>query len=569
MNEAASLDRLTARLDELEMRIRTLEHRQIDRCESAPEAGFPAPAHPSTSDAASAIPQGASLFSVLGKAMLGIAGAYLLRALSESGWIPEALLAPFAIAYPLAWLAAAASATLPIARTTYACTSALIQAPMLWELTMRFKLLPTWAAALALAAMTGLSFALARTAENTMVQRIANLATTALALTLAVATHDNLPFLAVLLLLAAVSEYEVNRGRNGGLRGVVMLAANLGVWMLIYIYRGPGNAPADYPVLSSAWLIAPGLVLFGITGASATFTAGVRHARITAFATVQTVIAFLLASCGVLYFGPAERVTLFGISCLVLAAAAYACVFTFLRQDADVRNHAVFATWGMVLFVAGSLLAFPSEGAAVWLGLSALTATAAGDRFNIRFLVFHGNACLLGSAIVSGMAAYVEQALAGTQPGAPSFAEWFALGCAIACYGLAEFRRRDFAQQASYVFAGTSVLGIAALLAWASIVLARLWFVPASHHVALIRSLIVCAVALALAFSGSRWQRRELTHIAYAAVVLEALKLMAEDLRHGHPAYIAASVCLFAITLIALPRLVKRSKDMESRNVGI
>jgi hypothetical protein len=35
------------------------------------------------------------------------------------------------------------------------------------------------------------------------------------------------------------------------------------------------------------------------------------------------------------------------------------------------------------------------------------------------------------------------------------------------------------------------------------------------------------------------------------------VKLIAEDLRHGHLEYIAASIFLFALTLIAAPRLAR------------
>jgi len=52
---------------------------------------------------------------------------------------------------------------------------------------------------------------------------------------------------------------------------------------------------------------------------------------------------------------------------------------------------------------------------------------------------------------------------------------------------------------------------------------------------AVIRTLITCVVALALAFSGSRWQRTELIWIAYGTLALVTAKLLFEDLQHGHP----------------------------------
>jgi hypothetical protein len=78
-----------------------------------------------------------------------------------------------------------------------------------------------------------------------------------------------------------------------------------------------------------------------------------------------------------------------------------------------------------------------------------------------------------------------------------------------------------------------------------------------AFHIAFIRTFVTCALALALAFCGSRWQRVELNWIAYAALVFVAAKLLFEDLRHGHLAFIAASIFVFAVTLIAVPRLAR------------
>ena len=49
-----------------------------------------------------------------------------------------------------------------------------------------------------------------------------------------------------------------------------------------------------------------------------------------------------------------------------------------------------------------------------------------------------------------------------------------------------------------------------------------------------------------------------MTRLAYVALAFVAVKLLFEDLRHGHMAFIAGSIFLFAVTLIAVPRLVRR-----------
>ena len=97
------------------------------------------------------------------------------------------------------------------------------------------------------------------------------------------------------------------------------------------------------------------------------------------------------------------------------------------------------------------------------------------------------------------------------------------------------------------------------LLVW----VAALGMVLSPAHVAVIRTLITCAVALALSFSGSRWQRIELMWLAYAMLALVTAKLLFEDMRHGQPALIAISIFLYAIALIMIPRAARLGARRE------
>ncbi len=90
--------------------------------------------------------------------------------------------------------------------------------------------------------------------------------------------------------------------------------------------------------------------------------------------------------------------------------------------------------------------------------------------------------------------------------------------------------------------------------------LASIRIQPGAHHLAFIRTLTLCTVALGMVFAGARWRRVELTRLGYATVVLVAIKLVAEDLRHGHLIYIAASISMVALTLIAAPRLARATQ---------
>ncbi|MGD0520887.1 MAG: hypothetical protein ABSA48_06490 [Terracidiphilus sp.] len=554
-----ALERLTTRLENLERRIYALEHPS--------EADGPLPILESNLlpsakavEARSIAPAG-GMFSVLGRAMLGMAGAYVLRAVAETSLLPKPAVAALAIAYAILWLvwATRAPAGAWFASITYACTSALILAPMLWELTLRFKVLPAAVTAGVLGVFVIAASALAWKRNLASVFWVANVTAVAVALSLSIATHEMAPFIAALLLMVLICEYAAGRDRELSVRPLVALAADLGVWAQIYIYSSPPSTRADYPVIGTAALLAPGFVLFLIDGTSVIFKTAVNKKKITVFETVQTMIAFLLAASGWLYFGPSGGATVLGVFCLVLSAAGYAGVFTIFDRAPERRNSLVFSTWSAALFLAGGWLCLPPLGMALCLGAASIVAAVLGVRLKRLTLEFHGMVYLVAAAAVSGLLEYAFRALAGTLPGAPAWSVCFVAACAALCYaagcaGQGESWKR---QILSIVSASVAIGAAAAMLVEGLMGLAAFSVNPGPQHLAFLRTLTLCAAALALAFSGSHWRRKELTRMGYATLALVAVKLVFEDLRLGHLEFIAASIFLFAVTLIAVPHIAR------------
>ncbi len=236
-----TLDRLENRLEALEQRVSALEHAAGSASEVAVPELRQSPV--AVRDEKFATPVASGAFSVLGKAMLGIAGAYLLRAVAESGLLPRAAVAAVAIAYALAWLvwASRAKGADWLAGTTYACTSALILAPMLWELTLRFNVLAAPASAGVISGFVIAATVLAWKRDFAPVLWVANLTASGIALALAIASHQMLPFIVVLLLMVLICEYGAALNREAGARVLVALAADVAIWGLIYIIRKPAK----------------------------------------------------------------------------------------------------------------------------------------------------------------------------------------------------------------------------------------------------------------------------------------------------------------------------------------
>ena len=555
-----TFDQLAARLATLEQRVYVLEHPSDASNATAVTEAAPTPEPVEGLSLA----QAGGLFSLLGRALLGIAGAYVLRAVAESTSLPKTAVAAIAIAYAILWLVWAARVRsetwLPSA--IYAGTSALILAPMLWELTLSFRVLSPWATAAILGAFVLTASALAWRRDLAPVVWVANGTAAATALALSIATHRFIPFIAALLLMVLICEYAAERNHELTVRPLVAAAADLAIWALIFIYAGPQSSRADYPALGTAALLVPGCTLFLIYAGSIALRTTRLGLNINLFETPQSVIAFLLALCSVLYFEPDFGAIGLGAVCLLLAAACYGLVFAVLRGLAAGRNFQIFAAWGTALLLTGSILCLPPLGVALSLGTASIAATLLGLRLQRLTLQVHGAVLLASAAIASGLLGYVFRAMAGTQPARLSAAVGVVALCALVCYtaGIRGPAESWIRQSLHLVTAGLAVCILAALLVEGLLFLTALGVAPAVYHAAFIRTLTSCAIALAVAFAASRWRRPELTRIAYAALAFVAAKLVFEDLRHGHLEFIAASIFLFAITLISVPRLAQNSR---------
>ena len=277
------------------------------------------------------------------------------------------------------------------------------------------------------------------------------------------------------------------------------------------------------------------------------------------FEAIQTLMAFLLAAASLLTFLPGSGAVVLGVVCLLLAIASYTAAFAFLDKQAERRNFHVFASWSAALFLAGCFLCLPPFWQAAAMGVAAVAATVLGVSRSRLTLEIHGLLYLGGAALACSLPGYAFNALAGTLLAVPAGSVCLVLGCAAVCYAAGRPTKAEHRQQRllHLLPALLVVCAGAALLVQGAVWIVSLRIAPDVFHIAFIRTLIACALALALAFCGSRWQRTELNWIAYATLVFVAAKLVFEDLRHGHMEFIAASIFLYAVTLIAVPRLAR------------
>lgn len=583
------LDRLTARMDELESRLAALEsHERVPLQRLKQEVDGPASAAGHTRSAgvsfqgaaAAAAPAAAphpieqilsrpaaSTAPVVGKVFLGLAGAYVLRALVEWGSVPILAIVPVALVYAGLWLiwGARAGARVRFYAAAYASTSALIFSPMLWELTLRFKALPDSVSALLLAGFAALGCVLAGQSRLTSLAWTAALSSIATALGLLIATRDPAPFVLALIATALMTEAFFCFGHAFKTRSLAAIALDTAVAALIVVYTAEQGIPPEYRPISVALLLAMTSAPLLIYAGSVVMQVAILRGGFTVFDVGQTSLAFALAFAAVLRVHSAAATVAMGVFCLAGCAGCYWVAFARFGRRRE-REYHVFGSWAAALLIAGSWLVFSANALFVFLAVSALTATCAGVHWRRLLPQYHGAAYLACSGVASGLLLYIGNILFVSVPGRPSWGIGFSALITFACYAAVwaiqdqgwqhRFVRLLFSTQLVLALAAFSLLGIVSFI--------RGGAPPNAARMAVIRTLVICGLALALALVGSRFKRPELIWTAYAAMAICTLKLLWEDLRAGSAGAMAVSLFLYGLVWLLLPRIV-RSTAQESR----
>ena len=323
------LRRMSTRIENLEQRIVALE--AVPKAAASLPPPIPVIREENSAAGEFTLPQAAGVFPIIGRAMLGIAGAYVLRALSESTALPQVVIVAFSLAYAGTWLiwATRERVTTRFASITYAVTAALILAPMLGELTLRFHILPSAATAALLSAFALASAALAWKRGLTAVVWVGVTTGVCTALALMIASRDLVPYVAVLLLIALISEVAAARQRWLSLRALVAPAVDIAIWTLVYVFSLPESSRAEYAPVAKIVLLGFPSLLFLIYGGSVAFRAIRLQQRITIFEIGQPTIAFALAGASWFWNAHEAGMNGFGVVCWIFAAGCYAAAFLF------------------------------------------------------------------------------------------------------------------------------------------------------------------------------------------------------------------------------------------------
>jgi len=500
-----------------------------------------------------------SVVPVLGKAVLAIAGAYLLRAVAESGAVPRWMMLVAGIVYAAVWLvwAVRRHRTSHFASVIFGLTAATILPPLLWEGTVRFQELTAGFAAAVLVGAVVLSMSLAWKERLEAIPWIGTVAAVGTAVALIIATHELRALTAGLLAMALVTEVAACCGRWMSLRVITALAADFAVSLLGLVMTSADGVPASYRAMSGGEVNAFCVALMLIYGGSIGTRAFVMERKLTFAEVVQAAVAFVLGtwvSLRATHGGSAEPL---GALFLVLAVV---CYWGALRRFAGAetrRNRRVSANYAAGLVLAGSLLLLNRDFQVVALSLAAMAAVAVFTRTKYLSLGIHGTFYLLAAGVQCGLFGYARAALAGTVPTWPKWSFWMVAAAGLVSYVLGSRVPGEGWRARVLWVVPAAVVGstVAALLVAGS---ARLGAGDLSaSKLSMVRTVVTCVMALALGYMGSKWNRVELGWVAYGAIGLGALKLVVEDLRFGSAGTLMVSLLFYGLILILLPRLTR------------
>jgi len=558
---ASDVGQISDRIRELERRVSALEGHLVMATPAASTLGIVArPASPPPEHVPPAATLSAGALPVVGKAVLGIAGAYLLRAVAESGTVPKLPVQMVAIVYAGMWLvyAVRTHATNYFASITYAITSALILSPLLWESTVRFHILRPAFAAAVLVAFVVLALVVTWRQNLQVIPWVATLTVEATALALIIATRDLVPFTIALLAVALAAEAAVCLGHRLTLRAVPAIAADFAGWLLVYVMTSPEGVPSDYQPVGATTITVLCLALLAVYGGSIGLRSFVMCRQLTIFEIAQGIGVFVLAIFGTLRASSASAPAI-GAFLLLVAAVCYWGALLRFTADEQTRNRRVYATYAAALLLVGSFMLLSTNFQVLCLCLAAVAAVFLYSRTRKLSLGIHTSLFLAAAAVASPLVNYTANALAGTVPANPGLPVWVVACAAALCYAIGSRVSEDhWKRRLLWVVPAVLFSFLAAALA----IVAMAWL--ASGHVeltasrlAVVRTLVTCLLALGLGFWGSRSTRVELSWVAYAAVTFGTLKLLWEDLRFGNAGSLVVSLLFYGLTLIVIPRLTR------------
>lgn len=570
------LERLESRVQQLETAIRNLAPR-LDALEDrlrgasrgaegdAAATALPPVREPAAPQAQTVDHVGA--LSLVGRTFMVMAGAYLLRALTESGALPNWAGIALGLAYAITWTIAAdrAGQQRPLSAVFHGLASVMIAFPILWEATAKFKLFSAPVSAAALATVAALMLTVAWRRSLRPVAWFATLGALATAIVLFAQTGAIVPYAFVLIALGVGTLWLGYDREWVTLRWPVAIVADVVVVGLtsraLAGHESPGITILVQLLLLSAYL------------ASVAARTLVKGRDVIPFEIAQTAAGLVIGLGGAIAIvrSTATGSALLGTATVAIGAACYGVAFAFLeRRQRGSTNFYFYISLAIVLVLTGTaVLLSPPVLAAVWAVLAVLT-TWWGQRFSRVSLTWHGAIYAVAAAFVTGLLASSLAALvapAGQAWPAFSPAAWVVLVavaiCALIPFPTVESGQAALPRSPRVIVDVVLLIAVSGALVHALAPLVGAQARTAAGRVATLRTAVLSAGGVALAVAGSRPSFVEFGWLLYPVLALGGLKLLTEDLRVSTAGTLFLALACLGAALILAPRLLRTARSSQ------
>ncbi len=506
----------------------------------------------------------AGTVSLAGRTLLVLAGAFLLRALTDTHRVPIWLGVAMGFVYAggcIALADRAAGRKLLASAGFHGAAAVAIGFPLLFETTARFKLFPTWVAAGLLSAFTAVALAVAARRKFQTLAWLVILAAIPAAYALMLAQGRVAPPLLFLIVLGAGTVWLGYILDWHGLRWPVAVAADLAVLFLAVEAVRPGSADGPLTaVLVQFCLIAAYL------GSTAVRTLGLRR-TVVPFEMVQSAAA-LLAGLGGAAFVTARAgmgAGALGALSLAFGVGAYAVAFSFVERERAPANFQFYTAAGLAFVLAGAGFLLPSDPRGLFWAALAAGASLAARRSGRLTLAAHAAVYAVAAGLSSGLLAHACESAFATPEAPWSAASIFEVAVAgalgLAAWALGTAQVRNPLDRVPRI-----VLLVALVVSAAGLLIG--WIAPAvagapgggadAGIVATVRTVVLALGALALAAMGRLRSWSDARWLAWPVLGLAGVKMLVEDLPRSRPVTLFLAFALYGAALILVPRLLRR-----------
>jgi hypothetical protein len=562
---------LSETLEKLESRLAVLERGLTPAAARRVRAAAAASAVPAADTNATMLRQDAasvaSTVSLVGRTLVVLAGAFFLRAMTDSGYVPTWVGVGLAFAYAGIWMALADRAAAEGALASagfHGAAAVAIGFPLLVEIAAKFRIVPIWMAVILLSGFTAFGLAAAARRRFQTLAWLVVLAAVPSAFALMLAQGRVAPPLVFLVVLGVGTVWLGYVLDWRGLRWPVAAAVDLSV--LLVAVEALRREAVDGPVIA---VLVQFAVIAAYLGSTAVRTLLLRR-TVVVFEAVQAG-AVLLAGLGGASFvtaraGMAGAALALGVLSVLFGAAAYAVAFAFARRDETRANFHFYTSAGAAFVLAGATFLVPEAPRAVLWALLAIAAAAVAGRAAYRTLAAHAAVYAAGAGLASGLLVHAaDAAFASPAEGWSPVTLSGLLTIAAAAAAAALLGRRpagDPLGVAARVAVQLVVAASAAGLVIGAVVPLVAGTPPAADAgvVATARTVVLAVGALALAAAGRTALFPEARWLAWPVLGVAGVKMVLEDLPRSRPATLFLAFALYGGALILVPRLRRRAE---------